>query len=127
MANIDTWLTQDHVRPSISGGPATPLRWSFSLAAGNQNDVIRLMNIPRGKIVRNAHQVVSATLGSSCTIQLRRGTTALVAASTAAGADEDKQNAADVPNTSSEDSLNVLIAGANVGATATVTITCDLV
>jgi hypothetical protein len=130
MANIDTWRRTEKNRPQISGGGATPFNFGFSLAAGTSADVIRLMPIPRNTYVVDLVLAISGTLGAGCTLQVRRATTALTAASTAAAANYVGQTLIghlDVPSSTAEEELNLVIAGANVAATATVTVRGKLV
>ena len=128
MAAIDTHKVAKKDRPSVQNGAATPFRKRFSLAAGNQNDTVSIVDIPHFAVVRDLVVTVGGTLGSSCTILGARGATALTGATTAAGADREVQTVTDVPSTSgTEDVLNVTIGGANVAATAVVTVDCNFV
>jgi hypothetical protein len=61
-------------------------------------------------------------MGASCTLQLRVGSTAITAASTAGSANGPSQTIAD-PGSTSDRTLNLLIAGANIGGTAHVYVT----
>src|SRR4051812_43302075 len=80
--------------PRVTSGGDTPFIWRANTATSAtegklyaaQNDVVNVLEIPRGMVVADAYLAVSATLGASCTAQLRRGTTALTAATTAAAA-----------------------------------------
>lgn len=127
MAAIDTHKVAKKDRPLAFNGSPTFFRKRFSLAAGNQNDTVSIIDIPHNYSVRNAVLTVSGTLGASCTILLARGSTALTAATAATTADREVQSVTDVPSTSgTEDVLNVTIGGANVGTAATVTVECDL-
>lgn len=127
MAEITTYKVAKKNRPLAQNGSPTYFRKQFSLAAGNQNDTVTVVDIPQYYVVRNGVVNVSATLGTGCTLTLARGATALSSATTAAQASRVAQNVTDTPSTSStEDVLNVTIGGAAVGATAVVTVECDL-
>ncbi len=129
MADITGYLTPFKLMPMLPTG-VTPFRKQFVLSATSTDaggvpqiaDVIRLGVINRGFVIVHAKMDISGTLGASCTLQLRRDTTALTAASTAAAANYLAQTAIDTPSTDFDDSLNIVIAGAVVGATATVTV-----
>jgi hypothetical protein len=126
MADITTYRTALKDRPFVHDGSSWTYYKKFTLAAGNQNDTINLVDIPRNHIVRNATLNVSATLGTSVTLTLRRDTTALTGATTAASASRVAQSVTDAPSTSStEGVLSLLIGGAAVGASAVVTVEAD--
>ncbi|MBK8200439.1 MAG: hypothetical protein IPK75_18985 [Acidobacteria bacterium] len=104
--------------------PAETL-WIFpftTLASGDTNvaaaDSITLSEIPDGYMVTDAVLKIGGTLGADCTLQLRQGTTALTAASTAAAANFLRAN--NLPFTTSDGShtLNLLIAGGAIAAAA---------
>lgn len=120
MAEVTTYAIADKDAPRRETS-ATFFRKQIASPAANQNDDIRIMAIPPGFIVYGATMTVSATLGASCTAQLRRTTTALTAATTAGGADRETQSVVDEPGTSTA-YLNVLIAGAAISAAATLTV-----
>lgn len=61
---------------------------------------------------------VSATLGASCTAQLRIGTTALTAATTAGGADTELATAVSIAPTTAARTVNILVGGADIAAAA---------
>lgn len=131
MADVTGFLTPFKLMPIVPVG-VTPFRKQFSLTTTSGDDagapaaadVIRLGVINRGAVIKGAILSISGTLGSGCTLQLRRDTTALTAASTAAAANYLAQTVIDTPSTDFDDSLNLVIAGASVGATATVTVEC---
>ena len=129
MADVTGFLTPFKNMPMLPVGVSL-FRKQFSLTATSSDaggapasaDVIRLGVMPRGAVIVAAKLIISATLGAGCTLQLRRDTTALTAASTAAAANYLSQNAVDAPSSDNDDSINLLIGGASVGATATVTV-----
>ncbi len=124
MSDVSTWLTANKDMPRREGSGPTLFRKQFtSGTALAQNDVILLASIPRYAIVKGAVLNVSGTIGASATLQLRRGTTALTAATTAAAATFLNQSVVDEPNTTvGTDSLNIVVAGAAAGTSATVTV-----
>ena len=129
MADVTGFLTPFKNMPLLPIG-VTAFRKQFTLGTTSSDaggapasgDVIRLGVMPRGAVILTAKLIVSATLGSGCTLQLRRDTTALTAATTAAAANYLTQNAVDAPSSDNDDSINLLIGGASVGASATVTV-----
>jgi hypothetical protein len=129
MADITGYLTPFKNMPHNPHG-LTPFRKQFTLGVTSTDaggvpqiaDVIRLGVLNRGAVIISAKLIISATLGAGCILQLRRDTTALTAASTAAAANYLLQTAIDTPSTDFDDSLNLVISGAVVGASATVTV-----
>jgi hypothetical protein len=79
--------------------------------------------------VTDAIQAVSATLGAACTVQLRVNRagvfTTLTAASTAAAASVNRMNAAPMFLLAG-DIIELLVAGAAVGAAANVTVDLEV-
>jgi len=125
MADVDTWLTANKDMPRQEVGPTLFRKQFASGTAVAQNDVIRICKIPRYAIVKGAVLAQSGTLGASATAQLRRETTALTAATTAGAATFLNQNAVDEPNVDDgDDYLNIVVAGAAAGTSATVTVEC---
>lgn len=129
MSDVSTWFTATKdlaIRPT---GPTFFRKQFVSGTALAQNDVVLLAQIPQNMVVSFAKIYQSGTLGASATAQLRRGTTALTAATTqgAAGGASSIAAAPDEPNTSAHtDSLNILIAGAAAGTSATITVEATL-
>jgi hypothetical protein len=129
MADITGYLTPFKNMPYNPSG-LTAFRKQFTLSTTSTDaagvpqiaDVIRLGVLNRGLVIIAAKLIISATLGAGCILQLRRDTTALTAASTAAAANYLTQTAIDTPSTDFDDSLNIVISGAVVGASATVTV-----
>jgi hypothetical protein len=123
MANVDTWLVANKDMPHRSPGPYMFRREITTGTALAENDVVRLCQIPRYVVIKNASLKPSGTLGASATAQLRRTTTALTAATTAAAATAVVQNTVDQPNvTDGTDYLNILIAGAAAGTSAVLSV-----
>lgn len=129
MSDVDTWLTAAKDFPRRTPGK-TFFRKQFATGtAVAQNDVIRLFQIPRNMIVTFARLSHSGTLGASATAQLRRGTTALTAATTQGGAStvSNVATAPDEPNTTDgTDYINILAGGAAWGTSATMTVEIDM-
>jgi hypothetical protein len=92
---------------------------TVSSTLADNADSIKVLDIPPGNVVTDAWFSTSATLGVSCTVQLRVGTTAISAATTAGGADSELQTTRVAPSTS-EQALNFLVGGADVSAGATI-------
>lgn len=88
--------------------------------AADTTESIELMDVPPGWTVTGLIWNISATLGASCAIQARVGTTAISAASTAGGADTEVQTAYAAPSTSAQ-ALNWLVSGGDTSASATLT------
>ena len=86
-----------------------------------QADFITIVDVPVGQMVVGLTAAPSATLGASCTLQARIGTTAISAATTAAATTPVVQNAIVAPSTS-EATLNFLVGGAAITEPATLTV-----
>lgn len=86
-----------------------------------QNDSIKVIDVPAGQVVTGLIWNISATLGASCTLQARVGTSAISAASSAGSADTEVQTAYVAPSTS-EAPLNFLVGGAAITEPATLTV-----
>lgn len=122
MGNISTYLEKDHLRSVASDRPqGFHIVASLASDAADNGDDISLMNIPAGMVPMGVIYNISATLGASCTSQLRVGTTAITAATTAGGADTEQQNAYVAPSTSVT-TLNLLIGGADITGAAVATV-----
>ena len=129
MANVTT--LRDDSLPILSTSAARVSKViSLASDAANSADTIEVFGFPpdaRGKIVE-AYLRTSATLGASCTIQLRinRGgsRTTLTAATTAGGASKVSGVAqAGVPfEIQGGDIVELLVGGADIAAAATATI-----
>jgi len=124
MTTVTKHKLDDRHRPSQSGYVnLIPLVWQRTIASGDaaSSDDITCFDLPAYYQVVAGSMHVSATLGSSCTIQLRVGATAITAATSAGGADTELLSA--LPAISaSEQAINVLIGGANVTAAAVITV-----
>ncbi len=119
MAAITTYLTADKLRPD-SYPDATPVwRKLTTVSAGNSADSISLETLKAGETIMNAFLYQDATMGASCTLQLRVDTTALTAATTQGAAGGVAQTIA-CATSASDRTVNILIGGANVGGTANV-------
>ena len=118
---ITTFLILNKDMPRLDPGPTwfrTKITTGTALA---QNDVCNICQIPRNTVFKSLVLSVSGTIGASATLQLKRQTTALTAATTAGAATFLNQNAVDVPNTTDgTDYLNMVVAGAAAGTSATV-------
>ena len=133
MAEVLKFKRRDEERPAPVNGRKYTIVRVINVVSGDcpQNDNIALVDIPK------YHQVVpgsiclrqSATLGASCTAKLRLGTTDLTAATGAGGADSEAGVMTALPpySTSADQSLNILIEGAAIAASATLTVICDVV
>lgn len=120
MPEITSVAIGDHL---VKTHPTIPM-WNYietTIASdlADNADYIRIFNLPAGYIVADVKTNISATLGSSCTLQARVGTTAVAAASTAGGADTKAAMTAQVAPSSSAQSFNYLVGGADISAGAT--------
>ena len=125
MTTVTKHKMDDRHRPSQSGYPnLIPFVWKRAFASGDANsaDDITCFDLPAyyQPVAGSLH--VDATLGSSCTIQLRVGSTAITAATSAGGADTEILSALPAPS-ASEQAVNLLVGGANITAGANVTVT----
>ncbi|SKB49763.1 hypothetical protein [Sphingopyxis flava] len=129
MANVTT--LRDDSLPILSSAAARISKVvSLASDAADSGDTIEIFGFPttaRGKIV-DAQLRVSATLGASCTVQLRvnRGgsSTAITAATTAGGASKVTGVAqASVPfEIQGGDIVELVVAGADIAAAATASV-----
>ena len=88
-------------------------------SATNGDDITVLTLAPGHTFVVDAFGH-DATLGASCTAQLRVDTTAVTGATTAGAADVVPGSDVDLGLSASEQTLNVLIGGADITATANI-------
>jgi hypothetical protein len=123
MTTVTSIKLQDHLRVYAADRPQA-FRYSFAISStlADNGDDVELFDIPAGFALYGATMDVSATLGASCTVQLRADTVALTAATTAGGADVEMQNNEDIPSASAARTVNLLVAGADISAGATVVV-----
>lgn len=124
MTTVTKHKMDDRHRPSQSGYPnLIPFCWQRAIASGDADngDDITAFDLPAYYQVVAGSMYVSATLGASCTAQLRAGSTAISAA-TGGGAAETELLSALPAISASEQAINVLIGGADVTAGATITV-----
>lgn len=122
MPTISTLALASNQSPMVEGGAETTVFRSLSLTSGiaNNADDITVMTIPAGCRLTHIEINVSATLGTSCTLQGRLGSTALTPATTAGGASFVQRNAFPPATLTSATAINLLVGGANITAAATV-------
>lgn len=87
----------------------------------DNGDNIVLFTAPKDHAITDAWFYVDGTLGAACTIQLRVGTTAISAASTAAAAGMYRMTVPLTAPLAAAADVNLLIGGADVGTAADVT------
>lgn len=124
MADVVKFKIPDAQRPDFSGYPnLVAFVWKRTVAAGDcpQNDNIVCFDLPANYQIVTGILRQSDTLGASATAQLRAGTTAITAATTAGGADSELLSAV-APFSTSEQAVNILIAGAALDATVDLTV-----
>ena len=120
MATISTIKLSDLSVPTPPDSRPVYVDFNIPISAtlADNGDNIELFDLPAGLMFIPAASGVDATLGASCTIQLRVGTVAVTAATTAGGASSVGSNAADVDVSESEASVNFLVGGADISAAA---------
>jgi hypothetical protein len=127
MADIATNKINALHTKSVEGGGLFSINTSFSITTGggDSGDVLEILDMPMDCRIVDAIQSVSATLGASCTVRLRHDDgstqTNICPASTAGGADVDRMSIAGL-NVSKGDEIDLVIGGANIGATATISV-----
>ena len=130
MADVVKFKTPDEQRPLAVVGRSYEVVRRFTVVSGDcpQNDNIIVFDVPIGHQVVDCMLRQSATLGASATAQLRIATTAITAATTAGSASAVFRNST-VPvfDSAAEQSLNILIAGAAITATAVIEVWVRLV
>lgn len=126
MAEITSVAIGDHL---VKTHPVVPMFNYFvvtiSSTLADNTDSIKILDVPAGYVLDSLKTIISATLGASCTLQARIGTTAIAAASTAGGADTKAVMTSIVGPSSSEAAFNYLVGGADISAGAT--LTCSFV
>lgn len=121
MAEVTKFAVPISGTPRAPASLGTPFCYRIAVVSGDgpNADFISVFTPPVGAVIGDLQIGHSATLGASCTIQGRLGTTALTAASTAGGASRVRQNAAAGP-ANGTDTLNLLVGGAAITASATI-------
>jgi hypothetical protein len=116
MTTFTEYAIPANVTPVMRPG-VTPLNFKVTavVATWAANDVINLGKLLKGFSICWAKVWVKSTLGASCTVQLRVGTTAITAASTAAATSLVVQNAGIEADANNDRDINLLVAGAAVG------------
>lgn len=124
MVEVTKFATVDEQRPGVVVGRSYDIVRRISVVSGDcpQNDEIKIQDIPVGHQVVDSMVRHSATLGASATAKLRVGTTAITAASSAGAASAVRQNAVAPYDGAADQSLNVLIEGAAITASADITV-----
>ncbi len=119
MAANNTYIVADKARADAYPRPTLVTRKLSTVSAGTNADHFVLETVKAGERVVNFILYQDATMGASCTLQARVGTTALTAATTAGAASGVAQinHHADL---AADTTVNILIGGANVGGTANV-------
>lgn len=120
MADIDVFNFTDQMVPTPPDSRPIYIDLNIvgSATLADSGESVKLFDLPAGFILVVHTFGHDATLGASCTSQLRVGTTAVTAATTAGGASSVVGNGADVDVSTSEQEVNILIAGANIAAAA---------
>lgn len=125
MADVTKFKTPDEQRPDVINGRSYDIVRRIPVVSGDcpQNDNIVVIDIPPGHQIVDCYLRHDATLGASATAQLRLGTTALTAATSAGSANGVKANTTLAPyDAAADQALNVLIAGAAITASANITV-----
>lgn len=120
MATISSVKRADNLVPAPSSSMPVSIDLNIvgTATLADNGDNIELFDLPAGCVLSIDSFGHDATLGASCTSQLRVGTTAVTAATTAGGASSVVGNGADVDVSASEQSVNILIGGADIAAAA---------
>lgn len=120
MATITDYALASVLTPVNEGGITTNVFRDLALTAtaADATDDITVLTLPVGVRVVDASLSVDGTLGAGCTIQLRQGTTALTAATTAGGADFEQMNVFPPAATTAATTINILVGGADIAAAA---------
>lgn len=122
MADKTQFKTRDEERPDAPAGKVYSISRKLGVVADSaaQNDRIVLQNLPKHHVVLRGRIGHDATLGASCTLKLAAGTTALTAATTAGAASYVMDTIACPIDDSADQSLNLLVEGAAIAATANI-------
>lgn len=125
MAEVTKFAVPVAQTPRVGDSKLTPFRYDIDVVSGDcpQNDNIAIFTPPAGAVILGAYLAHSASLGANATAQLRLVTVALTGATTQGGSDSELQNAAHLVATADgTNKVNVLIAGAAITASATITV-----
>lgn len=106
----------------------TPVIWSGTLTSGMaaNADTIEVCYLPANARILAATMRVDGSLGTGATIQLRQNATALTAATTAGGADQEVLASVVAPATS-QTTVDLLVGTSAVTASANVQVTLQYV
>jgi hypothetical protein len=123
MSDVTTDKLDDHLVPSPGNRELIGIKHSIAVSNGYaaSGDDIVFFKAPCAMRICDASLNASASLGTSATAQLKAGSTAITAATTAGGADFEKMNVAPV-DVAAGDAIQVRIGGANVTASATLSV-----
>lgn len=123
MADVNTGKLADHLVPSPGNRELIGIKHTIAVANGYaaSGDDIIFFKAPCAMRIADAALNKSATLGASATAQLKAGSTAITAATTAGGADFEKMNVFPV-DVAAGDPIQVRIAGAGITASATLSV-----
>lgn len=128
MAEVTSFAVGSKALPQWREDQWYTVKFSAALTSGvaASADTIRICHLPANARVLAATMRVDATLGVSATIQLRQNATALTAATTAGGADQEVLASVVAPATSTT-VVDLLVGGAAVTASANVQVTLGYV
>lgn len=130
MATVTTFQIPAARVPRSPAENATGVAMTLATAASgtaSSGDVINLFVPPSGAQIVGAILSHDATLGASCTVQLRLGTTTLTAATSAGAASSVVQNASAAAAADGTNALNLLVGGANIAAATNIRVSLIMI
>ncbi|KAA5605431.1 hypothetical protein F1188_11050 [Roseospira marina] len=119
MAAVTTYREYKTDLPHVVGGVSTVF-WEKLLAANaaDSGDTIECFDLPGGARITDCSMSVGGTLGAGCTAALKVGATALTSATTAGGADTERMSVHPPAASTSSQTVQIAIGGADIAASA---------
>jgi len=128
MAEVTSLAISSNETPRYTDDRLTPIVWSAALTSGiaASADTVTIATLPANARVAFATLRVDGSLGTGATLQLRHNTSALTAATTAGGADQEILASVVGPATSAT-KIDLLVGTSAVTASANVQVTLGYV
>lgn len=128
MPEVTSLAISANETPRYADDRLTPIVWSAALTSGiaASADTVTIATLPANARVVFATLRVDGSLGTGATIQLRQNATALTAATTAGGADQEILASVVAPATSAT-KVDLLVGTSAVTASANVQVTLGYV
>lgn len=129
MTTVTKYLVDDKQLPGTTSGRVYAIVRSLAIKNGDADngDNLHLFNLRPGHAVIDMQVGNRASLGSSCTLAGRVGTTSITGATTAGSASRVRTSAAPPFDAAAAQEVNLLVGGADITADATVDVVVTIV